>query len=376
LKQQVEGAMEFLYPNILLPQDKKILESINTAASILSDKFNSLTIDTLSLSDYTIRYLKEYLNSFKFSLRRYTHLLAWALAYTKIPLDQFCLIDYGGGVGLLSLLAKERGIGRVIYADIYDISCKDAKSIGRAINAEADDYIHGDINTLHRFLLNNTNNALSSYTVVSNDVIEHIYDIEDFFFKLTKFPGGDITLILASGANPYNPIIKRELVRRHKEVEYQNREETFGHKQRDALESYFSIRKKIVSCHSPCLSEAEIDLLSKATRGLIEADIKNSVDEFINTGMITQKPTHPTNTCDPYTGNWAEQLMDIKQLRNILLNGGFKAEIISGYYDGFSRRRLKRLIIPFVNMLISLWKTGSLMIAPYFIIYGRRQSTY
>jgi len=169
--------VKFLYPNILLPQEKKILRAINTAASTLNDKFNSLKIDTLSLSDYTIRYLKEYLNSLKFSLRRYTHLLAWALAYTKIPLVQFCLIDYGGGVGLLSLLAKERGIGWGIYADIYDISCKDARSIGRAINAEANDYIHGDINTLHRFLLN-TNNVWSSYAVVSNDVIEHVYDID------------------------------------------------------------------------------------------------------------------------------------------------------------------------------------------------------
>jgi hypothetical protein len=56
----------------------------------------------------------------------------------------------------------------------------------------------------------------------------------------------------------------------------------------------------------------------------------------------------------------------------MLLNEGFKAEIISGYYDGFSKHRLKRLIIPFVNMSIRLWNAGSIKIASYFVIYGRR----
>jgi hypothetical protein len=96
-------------------------------------------------------------------------------------------------------------------------------------------------------------------------------------------------------------------------MEYQNRENTFGNKVRDALDAYYCIRKKIISCHSPYLSDTGIESLAKATRGLIETDIKNSVDEFIKTDMITQKPTHPTNTCDPYIRNWAEKLLDIKQ---------------------------------------------------------------
>ena len=38
-----------------------------------------------------------------------------------MPLNKFTFIEYGGGTGLLSLLAKECNIGTVIYNDIYDL---------------------------------------------------------------------------------------------------------------------------------------------------------------------------------------------------------------------------------------------------------------
>ena len=41
------------------------------------------------------------------------------------------LIDYAGGVGDLSLLAKELGIGTVIYNDISDELAKDARCADR-----------------------------------------------------------------------------------------------------------------------------------------------------------------------------------------------------------------------------------------------------
>ena len=51
---------------------------------------------------------------------------------------------YGGGHGMLALLAKASGIGTVIHNDIYKISCKDAQCIGNDLDLAADDDEGGD----------------------------------------------------------------------------------------------------------------------------------------------------------------------------------------------------------------------------------------
>jgi hypothetical protein len=65
----------------------------------------------------------------------------------------------------------------------------------------------------------------------------------------------------------------------------------------------------------------------------IKKDIEKCVDEFYLKGSISYHINHPTNTCDPYTGNWAEHLMDYKWLRQIIKNSGFSVEIMTGRFD-------------------------------------------
>ena len=48
--------------------------------------------------------------------------------------------------------------------------------------------------------------------------------------------------------------------------------------------------------------------------------------------MLPAAPVHPTNTCDPRTGNWAEHLMDLGTLRKKLAARGFESRILTGYY--------------------------------------------
>ena len=45
----------------------------------------------------------------------------------------------------MSLLAVERGFKKVIYSDIYDISCSDAEIIAATIGNKAQHYLCGDI---------------------------------------------------------------------------------------------------------------------------------------------------------------------------------------------------------------------------------------
>ncbi|WP_054864747.1 hypothetical protein [Methanosarcina barkeri] len=174
---------------------------------------------------------------------------------------------------MLSLLAKECNIGTVIYNDIYDVSARDAELIGKAIGEQADYYIPGDIDEVIDFL---KNNSINCNAIANYDVIEHIYDIEEFLKKISLISNNNLKVFFSSGANPYNPFIKRKLIKYHQMCELVDREQLFGDKKRDLLEAYSKIRSKLIKSLNPDLSEDQVAYLVTATRGMVESDIKKS----------------------------------------------------------------------------------------------------
>ena len=266
------------------------------------------------------------------------------------------------------MFAKEYGINTVIYNDIYKTSCRDARIIARTLGNEAEYYVHGDIDTLINFV---KTESLYSTALVSYDVIEHIYNLEAFLTNLKDLSPSPFVAVMASGANPMNPVKRRHLMRHHMNREYKNQEEKWGHKERDSLKAYFNTRKEIISDYAPILSNAEKYQLALVTRGLIEPEIKNCVEEYLKSGKVDRRPDHPTNTCDPYTGNWAERLIDINHMRRVLWDAGFEVSVISGYYGG-SNSILKRFVGNILNILISMHRANGLIFAPFFVIHAKK----
>lgn len=144
--------MEFMYSFARLPRNYKLLTDINSAAGRLYKKLKDLDVAHLDISDYSKKYLINHLINLHGTLRKYSYILSWSLASSTVSLYIFKVLDYGGGTGILSLLAKELKIGTVIYNDIYDVSCNDAKIIGQAIGNESDYYLQGDIDDVIKFL--------------------------------------------------------------------------------------------------------------------------------------------------------------------------------------------------------------------------------
>ncbi len=142
------------------------------------------------------------------------------------------------------------------------------------------------------------------------------------------------------------------------------------------MKSYFKIRNEIIRNHlteiDSQLNEDNILKLVNHTRGLKKADIEGYVDDFIKTNIFPPKPTHPTNTCDPYTGNWKENLMEPYFLAEILNKCGFKARVLDGYY-GNSTSIIKRYLGKAMNLLIYVFKRQGIRFAPFYMIYGIRK---
>lgn len=354
--------------------DGKLLREINRASRRVFDKLRSADLESLNISEYNKNYLSKYLPNLSGSLEVYEYILFLSLKDSTPHLSDLVFIDYGGGSGLLSILAKELRLGTVIYNDIYDVSCNDAHMLARSLGNEADYYINGDMESVIDFLRQQN---IHCNILASHDVIEHIYNIESFLGNLPLLSDGPTTVVMSSGANSPNPYIKRSLTKFHHQVEHFSRNKEYGHKERDCLESFLNARKDIILKHlkdkNINLSLTEIDQLSNRTRGLIESDIRSSIDKYIETGILPLALRHPTNTCDPYTGNWAERLMDLDWLKDILARNGFEADILNGHYITRHDNIAKRFIYNGLNLSINLLGDSGICISPFFVLYGKKK---
>jgi len=360
--------MEFVYKYGRLPRNRGLLTNINSAANRLFHKLRVLDIESLDISDYNKNYFASKLRRLVSSLQLYSYVLSWCLAKSDVPLNEFVFLDYGGGSGMLSLLAKETNIGTVIYNDIYDVSCEDARNIAESVGNQAEHYVQGDIDDVIDFLRENKINCSAA---ASYDVIEHVYDIEYFLRRLSKLSNGSLTIFMSSGANIFNWRIRRSLMRKQYEAEHYDREKQFGHKERDTTRAYLKIRREIISRYSDKLCENEAERLAVTTRGLILSDIEKCVDIYLETGQFPKGLNHPTNTCDPYTGNWMEHLMYPYYLQRVLIQEGFCVQILGGFY-GAHNNVLKSIIGKALNLYIGTFEKSGIRVAPFFSIYARK----
>lgn len=360
--------MKYLYRNAAYRESNPLLARLDSAAHRLCGKLMNLKIETLGISEYNQRYLAKKLKSPVATMNLYGHLLLLSLAQTRIPLDRFVFVDYGGGCGILSLLAKELGLGRVIYNDIYDVSCRDIKIIARAADIPIDDYVPGDIDDLAVFL---NRKSCPVHAIGSFDVIEHLYDLDHYLEILGHLSTERLRLVFASTANPSNPFIKKKLRKLHLEYEYSPREMKWGHKKRDSLESFFQVRKTAILENAPGMDRKTAAKLARSTRGLILDHVKEQVEAYRQHGRLTYRPDHPTNTCDPYTGNGTDNLLDFRKLAGGFEKQGFKAVILGGYWPYTGNRR-KRTIRNILNTTIRLSGERVRFLSPYYVVYADR----
>jgi len=363
--------MEYLPKHAVLPQSPRTQERVERAAQTLASRMRGLRLAELDISDYNKRYLGTYLKDLDAVLQRYSFILAWALA----PGDQKgdgpnVVLDYGGGSGCLSLLARAAGVPTVLYNDIFDGSCRDAAVIAKALDLSADQYIHGEIDEVLAYIRPRN---ISIDTVTNNDVLEHIYDVETFLRRLPELSRNGLNVSLATGANDQNLYVRRRLQRLQREREYQDRTRQYGHKDGETSASYRAVRASVVRSHAPSLSESEVQRLADATRGMVRADVIRTVDAYRNTGTVPPSPEHPTNTCDPETGSWAEHLMSPRWLRSVMEQAGFRARSIPGPY-GFRVHPAKHTVARVLDLAITGLKDRGLVLSPYLLMQGVRSS--
>jgi hypothetical protein len=334
--------------------------------SLISESFNnlflkldSLDIGNLDISEYNRDALKRYINNFSFYICLYSQLMQKALNKLNKPLHESTFVDYGGGCGILSLLAKEIGFKNVIYNDINKASLSDATIIAGHLGTSIDYYIYGDAEEFCKEI--NVNN-IKPDLICSFDVLEHIYDLK-LWFRTIATINCEFSLLFMTSANSRNPYISNRLKKLHIKSEYEGGENNIRQNNIFLSISFLEERKSIIKSNFPELDYKEVDLLSNKTRGLRKDDIVKVVNDYIKTGCVNYEINHPTNTCDPYTGSWTEKLIDIKQLKAYGKNNNFKVDISNSLY-AYSGNILLSLSKYILNQLIKVSGHRNLFLSP------------
>ncbi len=91
--------------------DKALRGRIDAASSRLHRKLVTLGSGQAKFSDYLREYLAGNVANLPSVLQHLNYLLFLLLRDVLKPLREYVFVDYGGGCGLFSLLAKEVGIG-------------------------------------------------------------------------------------------------------------------------------------------------------------------------------------------------------------------------------------------------------------------------
>jgi 2-polyprenyl-3-methyl-5-hydroxy-6-metoxy-1,4-benzoquinol methylase len=361
--------MRYIYnAKSLPPIGPELLKRLDAAATRLAKKLADTNIAQLPLSDYGKENVAEFQHKAGETIKKYVHILAWLLFPETVQLPEI-FVDYGGGHGLLGGLAKEAGFPNVVYNDIFSGCAEDARKLARHLGCEADCYVVGDIHAVAAAL---KANPPASGAVASINVIEHIYDMDDFLKTASGLTRGPMTMVLSTSANPLNPSVARRHYRQHREWEFTDGPHESSYPM-DTLRAFRDVRSEIIKEAAPGLAGVHVETLTARTRGMHKADIQKAVKSFQATKQLPPAPKHPTNTCDPLTGSWQERLLDIGDLRTTLGSCGFGIRVMGGYYAAHDGGAVKKVVARLLNHGISLLGPQGARLAPCIMFHAARR---
>jgi 2-polyprenyl-3-methyl-5-hydroxy-6-metoxy-1,4-benzoquinol methylase len=312
----------------------------------LATKLQSVDYDTLPISDYNKRYIRRMRPSLPYYLEIYARCICKGIRSVEIPPPELTLIDYGGGSGFLSLLAKEAGVKQVVYIDLNPQSVETVKVLKQQLNTGPDTVLQGGSDTLA-----DECNArqITPQLLIATDLIEHIYDLERFFSDLYRI-NPEMEMIFTTASNPYNPVIKHRLRKFMQDCE----------SGKAVTPGYYIRRKTFIKGTYPDMPEEQVEAWSQCTRGLTYEDIGKTID--INHRPV---PEDKYNTCDPETGNWAERILSIRYYKELLGLYSYGLTVQKGFYNIHRGNVFASFLFRCANALVRYSGPLGLFLAPY-----------
>ena len=291
----------------------------------------TLDYDSLPISDYSRNYIFRLLPNLDYYLEIYHRCLHQMLDELGCPATDVIMVDYGGGHGFLSLVAKTMGIGKVIYVDANPQAVETVQAVSDKVGFGPDEMLLGDASALRQWCL--SNNVMPNL-LLGMDVIEHIYRLEDFFADLFSI-NPTLPMLFTTGSTPFNPYVVRKL---HRVMQ----SDEMGH---GGESGFHALRKRYILDNFPLMKDWEADIWATDTRGLTYPDIHAAVESH-----TPNRLADPYNTCDPATGSWTERILPIEAYQALLLPYHATLSVQNGFYNTH-RQGVKGIFSRLLNCL-------------------------
>ncbi|MFT3909980.1 MAG: class I SAM-dependent methyltransferase [Ferruginibacter sp.] len=325
---------------------------------------DAVVIEKVSSEIYCRKYLSHLLDHAVYYLTIYADTFEKYRSHSVKQINETTLIDFGAGNGMLGIFAKFCGFKKVFINDIDEKFIIASRNLAQQLNIAIDEYITGDIHAVRSFFQNETADA-----IIGTDVIEHVYDLEDLFKTIGQINPSMVS-VFTTASNPENYFKVKQLKKLQLRDEYKGGSPDdfilFGDKE---LEPFFDTRKRIIISHLENRDEETIHTLTKATRGMNEADILSAVKQFNINRTVPSIPAHPTNTCDPLTGSWTERILTLSAYRRLYDSNGMHVKVFNGFYDE-NKKGLKKLLNKLLNKAVNGF---GIRFAPYIIFVGAKK---
>jgi len=348
--------------------------SINSSSllqSALVDYDKYIKSSLLSTSPYFSRYLGNiFLSSATLSreISKYKRLIKIS---GNSPLQpNTLLIDYGGCHGFLSYILYNCFTADVLMTDAFSESVNNSSFVWSFLDTNRLKF--ATTLSLSAEVLD-SDSHYNNFVVFSYDVIEHIYNIRNFFTSETSFsPTSTLHFIHGSGANPFNLFckyrdIKSQIVFEYFGVSNSNRKSSC------CSSSYFKYRYEFFT-KSLQTSSFVAFIYTLLSRGLIHDDLHSfSKLSFISAFLSFLKRFADIgvfNTVDPINGSWMERHHNMFLLINTLKHLNFNSiQLLPGTYPISNISSFTNHIKKIFNFLIKYLPFNlGLLISPDFIL--------
>jgi 2-polyprenyl-3-methyl-5-hydroxy-6-metoxy-1,4-benzoquinol methylase len=317
-----------------LPYKDDLALLIEKQCHILRQKIDNLDIDKMPFEPfYKLYYRKCHLHRPEFSLATGARLLYLGIKSTGKKHQDVTLMDYGAGLGTVYLLAKMIGVKKIIYNDLLPDFAVPARSVDEAFGIIMDEYIVGDVEYTCKEL---EKKNIVCDVIVSRNVIEHIYKMEDYFSLMHQYQPKAI-LYNSTTANHRNPM--SYIQHKYLHAKY--------------LKQWIPEKANYIRTMFPEIDEAQSTVLSTHLTTIGgDDDLRKFVGAYLKDGKLPIVPKDGTNLVD-FRGIWGEHLITYDGYKK--LGPQYNFEFLPGFWDIHYKKPLRKIFgvtLEFITKLL------------------------
>lgn len=326
----------------------------------------TIDVEKISALPYPLEYAKYHLLHKEYFTNIYAKCLHQVYSMPSL-FEKDTIIDFGCGNGFLALFIGFCGGKNVVAVEIREEFIGLAKQLQQQLKLNNITWLVGNEQTLVHYFKDKPKPT----TIIATDVIEHIYNLNNFFGCLREL---QLQRLVFTTGSVYDNFFKRKQLYKlmYKDENISNTPLHVAVNSKYGSLPYVQVRALLIQESYPKLNTEICKQLAIATRGLNKTDILMAVDKYLYTQQLPKPINHPYNTCDPITGSFTERMLTVNEYENLFIQNGYRLSIVSGNYNSFGGG-LKKLILKLVNMFINFFPKSYLgrFVSPSIYLVGK-----